>query len=180
MAQPAVPVLDDRKDLVGLPPFWTKPSLSPPYGWDIWFGQFSLALGIKDNFNVSYIVVEPGEVHDDPPRPESRPDMETQQESDDRLRRDAAARRRVDQTNAERRKRGPRIGMNWFFHEAEARARSRLFFALRNEGRKQLVQAFPHADLNRLPFREFVQNCVYTFKVEVNITMEHIKLYNSW
>ena len=45
-----------------------------PHGWDSWFGQFSLALGIKDHFNVSDIVVEPGDVHDDPlPRPESRP-----------------------------------------------------------------------------------------------------------
>ena len=93
--------------------------------------------------------------------------------------RDAAARRRVDDANAERRKKGPRIGMNWFFQEAEARARSRLFFTLGNEGRKKLVQAFPHADLNRLPFREFVQNCVYAFKVEANVIMERIKLYNS-
>ena len=74
--------------------------------------------------------MEPGDVHDDPPpRPESRPDPETQQELDDRLRRDAAARRRVDEANAERRKKGPRIGKSWFFHEAEARARSILFFA---------------------------------------------------
>ena len=132
MAQSAVTVSDDGTDLAGLPPFWTKPPISPPYGRDSWFGQFSLALGIKDNFNVSDIVIEPGDVHDDPPpKPESRPETETQQESDDRIRRDAAARRRVDETNAERRKKGPRIGMNWFFHEAEARARSRLFFVTR-------------------------------------------------
>ena len=86
----------------------------------------------------------------------------------------------MDEANAERRKKGPRIGMNWFFHEAEARAISRLFFALGNEGRKKLVQAFPHADLNQLPFRKFVQNCVYAFKVEVNVTMERIKPHNSW
>ena len=79
-----------------------------------------------------------------------------------------------------RRKKGRRIGMNWFFLAAEARARSRLFFGLGNEGRKKLVQAFPHADLNRLPFREFVQNCVYAFKVEINVTMERIELYNLW
>ena len=115
-------------DLAGLPPFWTKPSLSPPYSWYSWFGQFSLALGIKDNFNVSDILVEPGDVHDDPPpRPESRPDPESQRELDDRFRGDAVARRGVEEANAERRKKGPRIGMNWFFHEAEARTRSRLF-----------------------------------------------------
>ena len=86
----------------------------------------------------------------------------------------------MDETNAERRKKGPRLGMNWLFHEAEARAISRLFFALGNEGRKKLVQAFPHADVNQLLFREFVQNCVYAFKAEVNCTMERFKLYNLW
>ena len=178
MAQPTVPVSDDRRDLAGLPPFWTKPSLSPPYSWDSWFGQFSLALGIKDSFNVSDIAVEPGDVHDDPLL--NRSLGRTQQESDDRLRRDAAARRRAEEANAERRKKSPRIGMNWFFHEAEARARSSLFFAIGNEGRKKLVQAFPHADLNRLSFGEFFKNCIYAFKVEVNVTIERIKLYNSW
>ena len=131
---------------------------------------------------MSDILVEPGAVHnehDDPSsRPETRPDPETQPEANDRLRRDAAAKRRVDETNVEMRKKGPRIGMNWFFHEAEVRARSRLFFALGNAGRKKLAQAFPHADLNLLSLREFFQNCAYAFKVELNVTMERIKLYN--
>ena len=105
---------------------------------------------------MSDILVEPGAVHDDPPpRPETRPDPERQPEADNRLRRDAAARRRVDEANVERRKKGRRIGMNWFFHEAEARSKSRLFFALGNEGRKKLVQAFPHADLNLFSFGIF-------------------------
>ena len=184
MARPTIPVSDDRTDLAGLPPFWTKPYLSPPYSWDSWFGQFSLALGTKDNFNVSDILVEPGASHDDqPPRPESRPDPETQPEADDRLRRDGAARRRVDEANVERRKKGSHIGMNWFFHGTEARAI--LFFALANEGRKKLVQAFTHFPalsvyLSLLSFKIFFQNCVYAFKMEVNVTMERIKLYNSW
>ena len=131
-----------------------KPSSSLPYCWDRWFGQFSIALGKKDNLNVSDILVEPGAVHDDPPpKPEIRPDPETQPEADDRLRRDAAARKRVDAANVEIRKKGTRFGMNWFFHEAEARARSRLFFALKNEGRNKTKQAFAHVDLNLLSLR---------------------------
>ena len=59
---------------------------------------------------MSDILVEPGavhNVHDDPSsRPETRPDPETQPEANDRLRRDAAAKRRVDETNVERRKKG--------------------------------------------------------------------------
>ena len=130
---------------------------------------------------MSDILAEHGAVHDDPPpSPETRPDPETQPEADNRLRRDAAASRRVDEANVESRKRGLRIGLNWFFHEAEARARSILFFALGNEGRKKLVQAFPHADLNLLPLRDVFQNSIYAFKVEVKVTMECIKLYSSW
>ena len=76
---------------------------------------------------MSDILVEPGAVHDDPPpRPETRTDPQTQPEADDRLRRDAAAKRRVDEAN----------GMNWFFHEAEARARSRVVFALGNKAER--------------------------------------------
>ena len=30
MAQPAVPVNEDRTDLLGIPPFWAKPSINPP------------------------------------------------------------------------------------------------------------------------------------------------------
>ena len=62
---------------------------------------------------MSDILAGPSAVHDDPPpRPETKPDPETQSEADDRLRRDAAARRRVDEANVERRKKGRRIGMN--------------------------------------------------------------------
>ena len=68
---------------------------------------------------MSDILVEPGDVHDDPlPRPETRSDPEIQPEADDRLRRYAAAKRSVDEANDERRKKGPRIGMNCFFFKS--------------------------------------------------------------
>ena len=71
--------------------------------------------------------------------------------------------------------------MNWFFHEAEAGARSQLFLvALRNEGRKKLEQTLTHDDLVLLSYRDFYKNCVNAFKVWVNFTMERIKLYSSW
>ena len=71
----------------------------------------------------------PSAVHDDPPaRPETKLDTESQPEADNGLHRDAAAIRRVDEASLERRKMGLQIGMNWFFHGAEAGAQSRLFF----------------------------------------------------
>ena len=33
MAQPAVPVNEDMTDLLGIPPFWAKTSVNPPFIW---------------------------------------------------------------------------------------------------------------------------------------------------
>ena len=82
-------------------------------------------------------LVAPSAVHDDPsPRSETEPDPESQTDADNRLRRDAAAPRRVKETNVERRKKGPRIGMDWFFQEAEERARLCLFLRLEAKAEK--------------------------------------------
>ena len=51
MAQPAVPVNEDRTDLLGIPSFWAKASINPPFLWESWIGQFFLAAGLKDNMN---------------------------------------------------------------------------------------------------------------------------------
>ena len=53
----------------------------------------------------------------------------------------AAANRRIDDYNEERRRKGPRIGHNWYFLEAEARLKSRLFFSLGNEGNKRFLNS---------------------------------------
>ena len=86
-------------------------------------------VGNKIQIQRSDILTEPSAVPvDPPPRPETNPDQELQSEVDNRLHRDAAAIRRVGDANIERRKKGPRIGMNcFFFHEAEARAGSSSF-----------------------------------------------------
>ena len=40
MAQPAVPVNEDRTDLLGIPPFWAKASVNPPFLWESWIGRW--------------------------------------------------------------------------------------------------------------------------------------------
>ena len=66
MAQKAVPVNEDRTDLLGIPIFWEKPSVNPPFLWESWVGQFFLAVGLKDNIN------DPPEMIDEPPpKPET-------------------------------------------------------------------------------------------------------------
>ena len=71
MAQPAVPVNEDRTDLLGIPTYWAKASINPPFLWESWFGQFFFA-GLKDNIDPHDLLVEPtGVIDEPPPRPES-------------------------------------------------------------------------------------------------------------
>ena len=72
MAQPAVPVNEDRIDLLSISPSWAKPYVNPPFLWEPWIGQFFLAVGLKDNINPHDLLVEPAEIIDDPPpKPEA-------------------------------------------------------------------------------------------------------------
>ena len=136
MAQPAVPVKEDRTDLLGIPPFWAKTSVNPPFIWETWLGQFFLAVSLKDNISPGELLVAPAELVDEPyPKPEAPSTDENAADVADRNLRMAAANRRIDEYNQERRRKGPRIGHNWCYHEAEARLKSRLFFALGNEGK---------------------------------------------
>ena len=66
MRQPAVPVIEDRTDLLGIPPFWAKASSNPPFLWESWICQFFLAAGLKDKINPHDLLIEPPEVLDEP------------------------------------------------------------------------------------------------------------------
>ena len=81
--------------------------------------------------------------------------------------------------NIERRRKGPRIALNWFYHEAEARLKSRLFFALGNEGKRRFADSYPHTDISVTPFREFHNAYETLFNIERDYTVERIKLYNT-
>ena len=180
MAQPAVPVNDDWTDLLGISPFRAKASINPPFLWELWIGQFFLAAGLKDNINPHDLLVEPAEVLDEPPpRPETIADGEDAGAADARRQRDQAAVQRVNELNIERKRKGPRISQNWFYHKTEARMKSRLFFALGNEGKRRFADSFPHTDISNIPFQEFHNGCETLFKVEQEYTAERIKLYNT-
>ena len=103
MAQPAVPVNEDRTDLLGIPPFWAKPSINLPFLWESWIGQFFLAVGLKDNINPQDLLVEPAEVIDDPPpKREAVGPAEDAGEANARVLRDQAAVRRISELKVER------------------------------------------------------------------------------
>ena len=138
-------------------------------------------MGLKDNINPQGLLVEPTEIIDDPPpsKPEAVGPGEDAGEANARVLRDQAAVRRVTELYVERRRKSPRISQNWFYHEAEARLKLRLFFALGNDAKRRFADSFPHTDISVTPFREFHNGCETLFKVARDYTVERIKLYNT-
>ena len=181
MAQPAVPVNEDRDDLLGIPPFWAKTSVNSPFIWETWVRQFFLAVSLKDNVSPGEVLVAPTELVDEPhyPKPEAPGIDENAGDVANRTLRIAAANRRIDEYNQERRRKGPRIGHNLCYHEAEARLKSRLFFALGNEGKKRFLYSSTRVDLNKSSFIDFHKCCEDLFKGERDYTFEQVKLYNT-
>ena len=104
MAQPAVSSSEDRTELLGVPSFWGKPSAEPPYPWEVWIGQFFLAVSLKENCDpISYLQIRQKYTTTPPPRPEQFPNSETAEEVDNRTARNEAAIRRTNEANEERR-----------------------------------------------------------------------------
>ena len=65
MAQPAVSSSKDRTELLGVPSFWGKPPAEPPYPWEVWIGQFFLAVSLKENCDPNILLSDPATVHED-------------------------------------------------------------------------------------------------------------------
>ena len=167
MAQPAVPVSDDRTDLLGVPVFWHKPTADPPTSWDSWIGQFNLAITLRERCDPRELLKTPGVVHDDRiPKPEAVGIDEDAVAIANHIARNYAAARRVAEMNEERRAKGPRVAPGVYFYEVEQRIKFRLFFSLGSEGRKTFLQSYPHADLSAISFQEFHEFCVLLFRKE--------------
>ena len=180
MAQPAVPVSDDRTDLLGVPLFWHKSTADPPSSWDSWISQFNLAITLRERCDARELLKPPGVVHDDPvPKPEAVGLEEDAAAIANRIARNEAAVRRVAEMNEERRARGPRVAPGAYYNEVEQQIKSRLFFSLCSEGRKRFLQSYPHADLSAISFQEFHEFSVLLFKKEKNYIIERLQMYNA-
>ena len=119
-------------------------------------------------------------VLDDPvPKPEAVGVDEDAVAIANRIARNETAVRKVTEMNEERRAKGPRVAPGVFYYEVEQRIKSRLFFSLGSEGRKRLLQSYPHADLKAISFREFHEFCVLLFKKEKNYINERLQMYNA-
>ena len=180
MAEPAVPVPDDRTDLLGVPVFWNKPTNGPPCSWVSWIGQFNLAISLREQCDPRELLKPPGIVHDDPvPKPEAVGPDEDAAAIANRIARNKTAARRKAEMNEERRAKGPRVAPDVFFYEVEQRIKSRLFFSLGSEGRKGFLQSYSHADLSLISFHVYYEYYVLLFKMEKNYIIEHLQIYNA-
>ena len=113
MAQPAVQLNEDRTVLLGILPFWAKPSMNPPVLWESWVGQFFLALSLKDSIIPHDLLADPAEnIDEPPPKPEAIGPSEDAAEANARVLPDQATDRRVTELNLERRRKKPRISQN--------------------------------------------------------------------
>ena len=155
MAQSALSTHEQQTELLGLPVFWSKPSPDPPFSWEIWIGQFFLAINLREHCDPKDLLADPAEVLDDPPpRPERIPESENETERKNRVARDQAEIRKTNEINIVRRKKGPKLGQNNFYHKADQRVKSRLFFALGSERKRRFLQSIPHTKLSDINFKE--------------------------
>ena len=128
---------------------------------------------------ITNLLVDPAEVFNDPPpRPEKNPDLENDTERNNRIALDQAEIRKVNENIIERRKKGPKLGQNIFYHEADQRIKSRLFFALGTEEKKLYLQSFPYTILSDINFINFFAQCKSLFKKKTNFIVERMHLYN--
>ena len=122
-------------------------------------GQFFLAVSLKENCDQNILISDPVTVQDDPPpKPEPIPKSEMKMEADNRIARNEAAVRKTNKANEERRKKGFKISPNVFYHEADARIKSRFFFALENDGKEKFCNN-THTNLNSVKFKFFHDAC---------------------
>ena len=180
MAQPAVLNHDESSDLLGVPNFWPRPTPEPPFNWDTWIGQFFLATTLREHCDPNVLLSEPAENFDDPPpKAEREGESESVTLAENRIKRDQAEVRKTNEQNADRRKKGPKIGPNIYSHQADPRVKSRLFFSLGTEGKKRFFQNFVHVNLATTKFKDFFEQCTNLFKKDKKFVVERKHLYNS-
>ena len=126
------------------------------------------------------LLSEPAEVFDDPPpKAEKVGESEPATDAENRIKLDQAEARKTNEQNADRQKKGPKIERNIYYHEADQKVKSRLFFSLGTEGKKRFLQNFAHVNLATTQFKDFSEQCENLFKKDKNFIVERMHLYNS-
>ena len=98
---------------------------------------------------------QPGVVHDDPaPKPKAVGTCEDASATANRLAPDAAAVRRVDDINEERKAKVQGLHLVFSFMRHISASNPDYFFSLGSESRKRFLQSYPHVDLRVISFKE--------------------------
>ena len=162
----------------GIPPYWPKNKVNPPVEWQLWIDQFFLTADLKERCQTRLLLSPPDPVVEDlPPQPEVPRASETQEQEAARVLRDDANRRKVDATNTELRRKGPRLAHNVFYHELENNMKARLFLSLGKEGTRRYNQKYPNSKLHEVNFRDFYKRLEEVFKKEKNLCYERFLLF---
>ena len=133
-----------------------------------------------ENCDPNILLSDPATIHDDPPpKTEPIPSLELMTKAENRIARNEAAVRKTNEANEERRKKGPKISPNVYYHKVDAGMKSRLFFALESEGNKRLLQQHAHINLNSVKIKFFHDACEHLFKREKNYIIERMQIYNA-
>ena len=146
----------------------------------VWIGLSFLAINLREKCDPKYLLADPAEVFDDPPpRPKKFPEARNETERNNRVTRDQAEIRKVNEINIERTKKVPKLGQNIFYHKTDQQFKSRLFFALGTERKKRFLQSYPHTIFSDINFKEVSTQCEGLFKKEKNFIVERMHLYNT-
>ena len=89
--------------------------MEPLFSWELWIGQFFIAVSPREHSNASFLLSDPVEVFDDPlPRPERKGEAENPTVEANRIARDLAEISKTNEINDERRNKRPKFGPNVF------------------------------------------------------------------
>ncbi len=167
---------EHQRPPLDVPIFWKKPGIQTPTPLEEWKEDFRITMLAKYTIRVGKIlnpVPPPVQV---PPILEIAPPNETRQAETERVARITATTTAAQtQNDTEYKKWEDRKIGSLSVEDADDKAVSTLYIMLGLEGRRQLVQRFPHVQLSDLKFHELWDYLDQAFLVERNITVDRVK-----
>ena len=136
------------KTIIGLEPFWEKPSSNPPIPWEKWRSQLKMAIVAKTNIQVEDLLREKPTAVIYPPEPAEEPPVNnpTQTMEQERLTRyHQALTKWKNECNAI-----DRVGVLWGdkpWDMADKKVKSLIHLSPGVEGRKMHDRKYPHTNV---------------------------------
>ena len=87
---------NNESNVKGIPPFWQNHAVDPPIPWEDWSNLFHLAIIAKENIGIENLL-NPSEIHPQPPNLENPLNGETENQRKSRIDRNVQEQRRYDE-----------------------------------------------------------------------------------